>query len=589
MRCGRSQNPDTGVRRTLICARKEHRMNVIVSFLERHQKFFDKISKNIYLVAIKDGFLSNMPIVLFSSLFLLLATLPEYVGVALPQEILDFCNKIYAYTMGVLGIMVAGTTASSLTLSMNRRMPAGKVINATSTMVTAMCCMLLLSATNSTVEIGGASTSVFDTTYMGTKGLISSFVSAFLTVNIYKLCIKHNITIKMPKEVPGTIAQSFRDIFAFGFSVLACALIDVAVRQLFSVPFANVVSTLLSPLFTAVDTYPGLAIIESSVALFQFMGIHGGSVVMTPINAALYDNTAINLATYQAGGHPDIALTLDFTNFFAGLGGSGVTFIVPIILMLLMRSKQLKAIGKASFIPVLFGVNEPVLFGMPIVLNPYMFVPFLLAPACNAVITKFFIDVIGMNAPIYTLPWALPGPLGCFLTTGMQPISLLCVLVLLAVDFLVYYPFCKAYDHSLCQEEASEADGGELKQLKAEESRTEALVDKQKASGKQIKVLVLCQGAGTSTLLANALKEGAEQKGIDLVSNSGAYGSHYDIMSGYNVVVLAPQCRIYYDEMKADTDRLGIKLLSTRGKQYINLTNDPEGAINWILNELNTQ
>lgn len=564
-------------------------MNAIVSFLERHQKFFDKISKNIYLVAIKDGFLSNMPIVLFSSLFLLLATLPEYVGVALPQEILDFCNKIYAYTMGVLGIMVAGTTASSLTLSMNRRMPAGKVINATSTMVTAMCCMLLLSATNSTVEIGGASTSVFDTTYMGTKGLISSFVSAFLTVNIYKLCIKHNITIKMPKEVPGTIAQSFRDIFAFGFSVLACALIDVAVRQLFSVPFANVVSTLLSPLFTAVDTYPGLAIIESSVALFQFMGIHGGSVVMTPINAALYDNTAINLATYQAGGHPDIALTLDFTNFFAGLGGSGVTFIVPIILMLLMRSKQLKAIGKASFIPVLFGVNEPVLFGMPIVLNPYMFVPFLLAPACNAVITKFFIDVIGMNAPIYTLPWALPGPLGCFLTTGMQPISLLCVLVLLAVDFLVYYPFCKAYDHSLCQEEASEADGGELEQLKAEESRTEALVDKQKASGKQIKVLVLCQGAGTSTLLANALKEGAEQKGIDLVSNSGAYGSHYDIMSGYNVVVLAPQCRIYYDEMKADTDRLGIKLLSTRGKQYINLTNDPEGAINWILNELNTQ
>lgn len=589
MRCGRSQNPDTGVRRTLICARKEHRMNAIVSFLERHQKFFHKISKNIYLVAIKDGFLSNMPIVLFSSLFLLLATLPEYVGVALPQEILDFCNKIYAYTMGVLGIMVAGTTASSLTLSMNRRMPAGKVINATSTMVTAMCCMLLLSATNSTVEIGGASTSVFDTTYMGTKGLISSFVSAFLTVNIYKLCIKHSITIKMPKEVPGTIAQSFRDIFAFGFSVLACALIDVAARQLFSVPFANVVSTLLSPLFTAVDTYPGLAIIESSVALFQFMGIHGGSVVMTPINAALYDNTAINLATYQAGGHPNIALTLDFTNFFAGLGGSGVTFIVPIILMLLMRSKQLKAIGKASFIPVLFGVNEPVLFGMPIVLNPYMFVPFLLAPACNAVITKFFIDVIGMNAPIYTLPWALPGPLGCFLTTGMQPISLLCVLVLLAVDFLVYYPFCKAYDHSLCQEEASEADGGELEQLKAEESRTEALVDKQKASGKQIKVLVLCQGAGTSTLLANALKEGAEQKGIDLVSNSGAYGSHYDIMSGYNVVVLAPQCRIYYDEMKADTDRLGIKLLSTRGKQYINLTNDPEGAINWILNELNTQ
>lgn len=558
-------------------------MNSIVAFLERHQRFFDRISQNIYLVAIKDGFLSNMPIVLFSSLFLLVSTLPAYVGIELPQAALDFCNKVYAYTMGVLGIMVAGTTANSLALSMNRRMPSGKVINATSTMVTAMVCMLLLSVTNSTVAVNGVDTGVFDTTYMGTKGLISSFVAAFVTVNIYRVCILRDITIKMPKEVPGTIAQSFRDIFAFGFSVIACALIDLVARQLLSVPFANVVSTLLSPFFTAANTYPGLAIIESAVALFQFVGIHGASVVMTPINAALYDNTAINLATFQAGGHPDIALAVDFTNFFAGLGGSGVTFVVPFILIFLMRSKQLKAMGKASLIPVLFGVNEPVLFGMPIVLNPYLFVPFLLAPACNAVITKFFIDFLGMNAPIYTLPWAIPGPVGCFLTTGMQPVSLVCVAVLLAVDLAVYYPFCKAYDHSLC---AQEVEGAEEALDEGDTDRAGALVEKARAAGKQLKVLVLCQGAGTSTLLATALKDGAAAKGIDVVSNSGAYGSHYDIMSGYNVIVLAPQCRMYHDAMKADTDRMGIRLLSTRGKQYIDLTRDPERAIDWLLEQL---
>lgn len=560
-------------------------MDAIVKFLEKHQALFDKISKNIYLVAIKDGFLSNMPIVLFSSLFLLISTLPAYVGIELPQEALDFCNKVYNYTQGVLGIMVAGTTANSLALSMNRRMPAGKVINATSTMITAMCCMLLLSVTNSTASINGVDTSVFDTTYMGTKGLLAAFVAAFITVNVYRFCIVRDITIKLPKEVPGTIAQSFRDIFAFGFSVLICAIIDFAVRTTLSVPFANLVSTLISPLFSAVNTYPGLAIIESAVALFQFMGIHGASVVMTPINAALYDNTAINLAAYQAGQHPNIALTVDFTNFFAGLGGSGVTFVVPFILIFLMRSKQLKAMGKASIVPVIFGVNEPVLFGMPIVLNPYMFVPFLLAPACNAVITKFFIDVIGMNAPIYALPWALPGPIGCFLTTGMQPISLVCVAVLILVDLAVYYPFCKAYDLSLLKEEA--AKGAEVSEVASVDTAAiEAAAEKVKEAGKQIKVLVLCQGAGTSTLLANALKTGAEAKGIDLVSNSGAYGSHYDIMSGYNVVILAPQCRTYYDDMKADTDRLGIKLISTRGKQYIDLTNDPEGAIDWLLGEL---
>lgn len=126
---------------------------------------------------------------------------------------------------------------------------------------------------------------------MGTKGFLAAFVAAFLTVNIYKVCISHNVTIKLPKEVPGSIAQSFRDIFAFGFSILACAFIDLASRKLLAVPFANLVSALISPLFSAVDTYPGMALIEGAVALFQFMGIHGASVVMSPINAALYGNT----------------------------------------------------------------------------------------------------------------------------------------------------------------------------------------------------------------------------------------------------------------------------------------------------------
>ena len=97
---------------------------------------------------------------------------------------------------------------------------------------------------------------------------------------------------------------------------------------------------------------------------------------------------------------------------------------------------------------------------------------------------------------------------------------------------------------------------------------------------------MLCQGGGTSALLANALKEGARELGVDLISNAAAYGNHYDTMSAYNVIVLAPQARTYYDDMKADCDRLGIKLLATKGKQYIDMSNDPAGAIAWILGEL---
>ncbi len=276
---------------------------------------------------------------------------------------------------------------------------------------------------------------------------------------------------------------------------------------------------------------------------------------------------------------------------------TGATFIVPIIFLLFMRSKQLKAVGKASVVPVMFAVNEPLLFAAPIILNPYFLIPFLFAPVANVLIGKFFIDFLGMNGFIYAMPWALPGPIGTFIDTNFQPISLVLVVVLLVVDFLIYYPFCKAYDNVLCKQEAetlAEEEAEETKAVKTAAapaveapvvetaSATEASAAPSALKGKDLRVLVLCAGAGTSALLANALKEGADELGIDITANAGAYGSHYAIMDQYNVIVLAPQVRTYYNEMKADTDRLGITLLSPKGKQYIDLTKDPKGAVAWI-------
>ena len=149
-------------------------MDAIVKMLEKHQPFFEKISRNVYLQAIKDGFLGCMPIVLTSSIFLLIATLPGVVGITLPQPLIDWCNKLYNFTMGVMGIMVAGTTAKNFTASMNRRMPAGKVLNDGSTMVAAQCSMLLLAVTQFTTKFNGSALSVFDCTSMGTRGLFSA-------------------------------------------------------------------------------------------------------------------------------------------------------------------------------------------------------------------------------------------------------------------------------------------------------------------------------------------------------------------------------------------------------------------------------
>lgn len=591
-------------------------MDAIVKMLEKHQPFFEKISRNIYLQAIKDGFLGCMPIVLTSSIFLLIATLPGVVGITLPQPLLDWCNKLYNFTMGVMGIMVAGTTAKNFTASMNRRMPAGKVLNDGSTMVAAQCSMLLLAVTQFTTKLDGSELSVFDCTSMGTRGLFSAYIAAFITVWVYKFCVSRDLTIKLPKEVPGAIAQNFRDIIPFGGAVIICGIIDVIVRNLMGVPFSELLIKLLSPLFTAAETYPGLILIQAATAFFWFIGVHGPSIVQPGIDPIRLANQAENLQVLLAGGHPAHSLTFNMS-LVGEFGGTGATFIVPLLLILFMKSKQLKAVGKASIVPVAFAVNEPLLFGAPMILNPYMLIPFVTAGCVNVSVAKFFIDNVGMNGFSFVVPWATPAPIGIFITTNFQLIALVFVAIIILLDAIIYLPFLKAYDKLLCDQEAERAaelglepngtaaiaakpSAPAVEQATASVETTVAAADSKPvadqpkpaadASAKKdvdgLKVLVLCAGAGTSAMFANAIKEGAAQTGENIASSAGAYGQHTAIMDQYDVIVLAPQVRSYYNDMKADTDRLGIKLLAPRGKEYIDLTRDPAGAIKWLRENL---
>lgn len=563
-------------------------MDAIVKMLEKHQPFFEKISRNIYLQAIKDGFLGCMPIVLTSSIFLLIATLPGVVGIALPQPLLDWCNKLYNFTMGVMGIMVAGTTAKNFTASMNRRMPAGKVLNDGSTMVAAQCSMLLLAVTQFSTKFNGSELSVFDCTSMGTRGLFSAYIAAFITVWVYKFCVSRDLTIKLPKEVPGAIAQNFRDIIPFGGAVIICGIIDVVVRNLMGVPFSELLIKLLSPLFTAAETYPGLILIQAATAFFWFIGVHGPSIVQPGIDPIRLANQAENLQVLLAGGHPAHSLTFNMS-LVGEFGGTGATFIVPLLLILFMKSKQLKAVGKASIVPVAFAVNEPLLFGAPMILNPYMLIPFVAAGCVNVSVAKFFIDNVGMNGFSFVVPWATPAPIGIFITTNFQVIALVFVAIIILLDAIIYLPFLKAYDKLLCDQEAeraAEPTAAAADSKPAAEQPEPAADASAKKDVDGLKVLVLCAGAGTSAMLANAIKEGAAQTGENIASSAGAYGQHTAIMDQYDVIVLAPQVRSYYNDMKADTDRLGIKLLAPRGKEYIDLTRDPAGAIKWLRENL---
>ncbi|MEC1386018.1 lactose-specific PTS transporter subunit EIIC [Aerococcus viridans] len=560
-------------------------MDQLITQIEKMKPFFEKLSRNIYLRAIKDGFISAMPVVLFSSIFMLIAYVPNVWGFYWSDEVVAFIVKPYTFSMGILGLLVSATTARALTDSYNRRLPATKQLNRVSTMIAAIVVFLFFSSTEIAQGEGDAVVAGFSSGYLGTTGLLAAFVAAFIAVIVYNFCMKNDIAIRMPEEVPPNISQAFTDVIPFAIAVIIAYGIDVAIRAFTGVSFAQAVIEMFQPLFTAADGYVGIAIIYGAMAFFWFIGIHGPSIVEPAITAIAFLNMDANLALIQGGEQAANIITPGLQYFVATLGGTGATFVVPYLFMWFGKSKQNKAVGKASFIPTSFGVNEPILFGGPIVLNPVFFVPFVLAPIINVWIFKFFVEVIGMNGFSYFLPWPTPGPIGIVLGTGIAPLSFVVAALLIVVDALIYYPFFKVYDKQILEEEA--ANETEIIDEQAETTENDDQVSTGSHIKDEVSVLVLCAGAGTSGLLANALNKGAKEYDVPVVAGAGAYGAHQEIMGNYDLIILAPQVVSNYDDIKADADRLNVKLVKTKGKEYISLTRDPKAALDFVDTVLN--
>ena len=558
-------------------------MNKLISFIEKGKPFFEKLSRNIYLRAIRDGFIAGMPVILFSSIFILIAFVPNSWGFKWSDEVVAFLMKPYSYSMGILALLVAGTTAKSLTDSVNRSMEKTNQINYMSTLLAAIVGLLMLAA--DPIENGLA------TGFLGTKGLLSAFLAAFVTVAIYKICVKNNVTIRMPDEVPPNISQVFTDVIPFTLSVVSLYALDLLARHFVGASVAESIGKFFAPLFSAADGYLGITIIFGAFAFFWFVGIHGPSIVEPAIAAITYANAEVNLNLLQQGMHADKILTSGTQMFIVTMGGTGATLVVPFMFMWLTKSKRNRAIGRASVVPTFFGVNEPILFGAPLVLNPIFFIPFIFAPIANVWIFKFFIETLGMNSFTANLPWTTPAPLGLVLGTNFQVLSFILAALLIVVDVVIYYPFLKVYDEQILEEERSGKSNDELKEKVAANFNTakaDAILEKagveaaQNTITEETNVLVLCAGGGTSGLLANALNKAAAEYNVPVKAAAGGYGAHREMLPEFDLVILAPQVASNFEDMKAETDKLGIKLAKTEGAQYIKLTRDGKGALAFV-------
>lgn len=566
---------------------------------------FEAIAANKYVSAIRDGFIACMPIIIFSSIFMMVAYVPNAWGFYWPDNVTNALMVAYNYSMGLLALFVAGTTAKNLTDSKNLELPKTNQINPVAVIVASEIAFVILS-------ILPLKTGV-DLTYMGTQGLICAYIVGLIVPNIYYVCIKNNVTIKLPAQVPGNIAQSFKDLIPMGLSVTTFWLFGVGFKAATGTVLPRWIIQVLSPLFQASDSYLGLALIAGAMAFFWFCGVQGPSIVQPAVVPIMIANTAANLQQYQAGQHVSHVLAMNTMDYVMNFGGTGSTLVVAFIMLFAARSAQLKAVGKAAFVPGTFSVNEPVLFGMPIIMNPMFFIPFLATPIVNVCLFKFFVSALGMNSMMYTMPWTVPAPIGILISTGFAPLAFAFVLLTLVLDVAIYFPFIRVYDSTLlaeekAKEEVIEDDGmavlasdtvspsiptGLTVATATDDDATHVLPETApSAHGEayfkqnEVDVLVLCAGGGTSGILANALNKLSKERSLRLSAAARAYGQDMDLIKDMNMVILAPQMESMKGNLKKITDKYGVKLVTTTGRQYIELTNNGDMALDFVESNL---
>ena len=413
-----------------------------------------KVGSQKHVRAMRDGFITAMPFIIVGSFLLILAFPPfaEDTQNGFGRAWLDFAGKNFDMimmpfnmTMGIMTIFVSMGIGYSLAR-------AYQMDGITSTCLSLMCFLLVAAP----VSGGGLPTS-----HMGGTGIFTAVISAFYSVELIRFLKKHNITIRLPEQVPPAIARSFEMLIPVLVVFMTVYPLSLFVQAQYDMLIPDAVMQMFKPLISASNSLPAIigALLVSQ--LLWFAGIHGAAIVVGLLSPIFLTNIGANIDAFVAGEPIPNIFTQPFWDFYIFIGGSGATLALA-ILMVFSRSIHLRSLGRMSVVPGFFQINEPIIFGTPLVLNPMLFVPFVFAPVINAVIAYIAVHTGLVGMGVATTPWTTPAIIGASWGAGWTLAPVLLVIGLLILDLFIYLPFFKMFEKQLLEQEKETADQKEM-------------------------------------------------------------------------------------------------------------------------------
>lgn len=406
-------------------------MNALQNFLMKWlMPIANKMEQQKHLQSIKDGMIANVPIIIVGSMCLLPTALMNLFASGPIYDFLAVINPYFSYIATFTNDMLSIYAAYLIAKQLAKRYE----IDSISIGISAIATHLIL--VGFTLEGGG-----LGMTYLGAQGLFVAIISAIMSVEVTRFLIKKHITIKLPDSVPMMVGESFASLIPLCANVMIASIIANLSMQFGGDIFPALIMKLLAPAISSMDSLPALLIVIFLTQLLWFFGLHGPSVTSAVWAPFAIAYGAENIANYAAGAEVTHIFTFGLYYNILQVAGSGLTLGL-VIMMLCSKAKSYNAIGKASIVPSIFGINEPVIFGAPIILNPYMFIPFVFGPLLVTLFTYLAMTngLIGM--PIANPPGFMPVGVGAFLMT-LDWRCVVFVFLMLIMMGAIYYPFFK--------------------------------------------------------------------------------------------------------------------------------------------------
>lgn len=408
----------------------------------------NKMSSQRHLKAIRDAFISLMPITLMGGIAAILNSAPvtetttngfllAWASFAEQNSLL--LTWVNTLTLGAMSIYVCiGIT--------NFLCKHYKIDVLLPIMLSVAGFMMLCIAPQ---ELGWEG-KLAEISYMDGKGLLPAIFIAIFTVEFYQFLRKRNVgRIKMPDSVPASLSETFASLVP-GLMILTIFILLFAVFNAIGTTMPGFIYTTLAPAFSAADSMPFAILATLLVHVFWFFGIHDAALsgVLSPIRDG---GLSLNAAAHIAGEELPRIFTTPFWVYFVVIGGCGSCLALA-ILLIRSKSKQMRTVGKVGILPSFFGISEPIIFGLPLMLNPIFFLPFIFTSVCNAIIAYACMSFGLIEKTFAMLSWQMPSIFGSFLST-MDVKAVILVLTLIVLDAVLYYPFFKMYEKQLVQQE----------------------------------------------------------------------------------------------------------------------------------------